>query len=693
MPKKLTHEACRAKVCAICYGRSGNKANQKVTAHLELGMRSFVFPEYNMSDERFPVGLCDTCRLTLLEQMKGESLRDGKPIRELVLPDPTCYQAKPSKVTRLSSSQDCQCLICSLARMNGLEWRRFVADCKKGKVEAPPDIKYDRLCRDCFAPIYRGSNHTSSSCKSRKQTLSNLSVAVNNSNTDMDLVSSSYIKSVSSEAQSSTVSLRQSSGGRPVVVNIGRPGGGDFREKLSTKEVKMIQTEARLSDNQIGKVLKNLRLKFGRNIIEPGVRDGLITEKVKFDQFFSADVLVFKDNDGSPLPRPIVFCSAIVDFVNELIKLRMLDPGDFKLKVGLDKGRGHLKMVLSLYNPDDVVKEKNERRVTMKMGIGSGDNYSMIGKKKIMLLAVVPEIPENYHNLQILYDLTKINTLSYQQTGDLKAINILLGLMSCSAACGCCYCGAQRNTEEWTDGGARLRTVSSLNECLERFNLSGRDKSKAKVLSENVIEKCLLFDEDDLPSMMVLEKCPPPALHLKLSLNHILVELTKVWPPLLDWLKSLHITLEPYHGGSTLEGNECNKVLKNLDSLAEVIPSQFSLFFATLTSFRDVISSCFGFVLDPYFKNVLARFRDKFQLLSNNFGVSITNKIHIISIHVQQFCELTGKGLGEYSEQETENAHTVFDDTWTRYKVKDCSSSFYHKQYFKATMDFNSNNV
>ena len=303
MPKKLTHEACRAKVCAICYGRSGNKANQKVTAHLELGMRSFVFPEYNMSDERFPAGLCDTCRLTLLEQMKGESLRDGKPIRELVLPDPTCYQAKPSKVTRLSSSQDCQCLICSLARMNGLEWRRFVADCKKGKVEAPPDIKYDRLCRDCFAPIYRGSNHTSSSCKSRKQTLS------------------------------------------------------------------------------------------------------------------------------------------------------------------------------------------------------------------------------------------------------------------------------------------------------------------------------------------------------------------------------------------------------NLDSLAEVIPSQFSLFFATLTSFRDVISSCFGFVLDPYFKNVLARFRDNFQLLSSNFGVSITNKIHIISIHVQQFCELTGKGLGEYSEQETENAHTVFDDTWTRYKVKDCSSSFYHKQYFKATMDFNSNNV
>ena len=78
----------------------------------------------------------------------------------------------------------------------------------------------------------------------------------------------------------------------------------------------------------------------------------------------------------------------------------------------------------------------------MQMGIGSGDDYSLIGKRKIMILAIVPDIPENYHNLQMLYDLTKINSVSYQQTGDLKAINILLGLMSCSAACGCCNCSA-----------------------------------------------------------------------------------------------------------------------------------------------------------------------------------------------------------------------------------------------------------
>ena len=89
-------------------------------------------------------------------------------------------------------------------------------------------------------------------------------------------------------------------------------------------------------------------------------------------------------------------------------------------------------MVLSLYNTDEVGKIKGGR-VTMQMGIGSGDDYSLIGKRKIMILAIVPEIPENYYNMQMLYDITKINSVCYQQTGDLKAINILLGLMSCSA--------------------------------------------------------------------------------------------------------------------------------------------------------------------------------------------------------------------------------------------------------------------
>ena len=75
--------------------------------------------------------------------MKGGRLLDRFIPRELVVRDPTCYEAKRSKVTRQSSSQDCQCIFCSLARLNCLEWRRFVAECKKSHpmIALPPFIE------------------------------------------------------------------------------------------------------------------------------------------------------------------------------------------------------------------------------------------------------------------------------------------------------------------------------------------------------------------------------------------------------------------------------------------------------------------------------------------------------------------------------------------------------------------------
>ena len=103
------------------------------------------------------------------------------------------------------------------------------------------------------------------------------------------------------------------------------------------------------------------------------------------------------------------------------------------------------------------------------------------------------------------------------------------------------------------------------------------------------------YDEDDDIDNTVLAKCPPQYLiisvHLKLGLNHLLVELSKVWPPVLDWLKRKHIALEPYHGGRTLEGNECSKVLKILDSLEKNVPATFSVFLEAMKAFRDVVNS------------------------------------------------------------------------------------------------------
>jgi hypothetical protein len=41
--------------------------------------------------------------------------------------------------------------------------------------------------------------------------------------------------------------------------------------------------------------------------------------------------------------------------VRELAKLRGLSVSDLVLKVGIDGGKGHLKMILSLYEPDNLL--------------------------------------------------------------------------------------------------------------------------------------------------------------------------------------------------------------------------------------------------------------------------------------------------------------------------------------------------
>ena len=105
---KLSHEGNRSKVCALCYGRSGSKATQSVTSYLEQGLQSYVFAEYRKDDERFPSGLCTSCRLSLTEQMKGSSLQQRDKYRKLLLPDSDCYEVQLGIVTRAKSEQSCE---------------------------------------------------------------------------------------------------------------------------------------------------------------------------------------------------------------------------------------------------------------------------------------------------------------------------------------------------------------------------------------------------------------------------------------------------------------------------------------------------------------------------------------------------------------------------------------------------------
>ena len=350
-------------------------------------------------------------------------------------------------------------------------------------------------------------------------------------------------------------------------------------------------------------------------------------------------------------------------------------------------------MTLTLYDAENLLPGSATNRVSRQDGLGAGPGYRLTGVKKILLLATAPRVSESYFNTGVLFQKVRIQDLLYKFTGDLKLYNIVAGLMSASSLCPCVYCEAKREKGNW-ENGARLRTFGNVVENFENWSRSGSKPKKAKDF-KNCVGKPQLFTENDDSAELILNKMPPPALHLKLAVNHFIKEIYKICPEIVDWLKASprHIIFEPYFGGLTLEGNQCSKVLGQLDSLEEFLPADLNLFVQCLKCFRDTVQSCFSFTLDPFYKEVISKFRLSFQALRDKFGVSETNKLHIIFEHVPQFIDLVGKGLGEFSEQELENAYSEWDLVWARYLVKDFDSPMYIINYRKSVLTFNADHV
>jgi len=68
------------------------------------------------------------------------------------------------------------------------------------------------------------------------------------------------------------------------------------------------------------------------------------------------------------------------------------------------------------------------------------------------------------------------------------------------------------------------------------------------------------MSEEELNEPIML-KCPPPPLHLLLSVNHATQALEEIWPEgLYEWAKQAFQKFKKYFGG-TLEGNQCSKLI------------------------------------------------------------------------------------------------------------------------------------
>ena len=127
--------------------------------------------------------------------------------------------------------------------------------------------------------------------------------------------------------------------------------------------------------------------------------------------------------------------------------------------------------------------------------------------------------------------------------------------------------------------------------------------------------------------------------------------------------------------------------------LAGVLPTQFSLFLDCLYGLRDTVDSTFGFTLDPFYQDVISRFKVAFSKLREEFGVSESTKLHIIFTHLPQFIELTGSPW-ENSQSRSLKTPTQHLSTFgTGTGVKDTTNPTYIGNYLRAVLNFNANNI
>ena len=423
---KKDHEACRKLVCVVCWGATGKKASRSVSKAEEAALKEFVVSSYSLSDPRLPSGLCTDCHFILGTWMRGTENPRSLPMQE-------SYQALLPINTR--SMGECMCKICTMAKMNGLEWRKFVSSLKASK--KPLKKNTDRLCAKCFSRIFVGNRHTAEVCRSSVQIVENLSSV---SSEVLEKVVHNHLNKTVEESGDKTVKLTGVSGGKPSVVTVGPTTKESESGPLSVKEILDMQSEASLSDTQMISVLKNIRLKWGWKAVENNVREALVERKGIFAKYFAVEMTTFLDSDENPFQSPFVFCSDLVGFVETLAYLRGYNFTDMAQKIGMDSGKGHLRMVLTMYDEEDIIPVNNKPRATRMEGIGAGTSYRLTGRRKIMILASAPKVPENHHNCSLFIDKVKINSLVYKFTGDLKLYNIVGGLMSSSAKHPCIYC-------------------------------------------------------------------------------------------------------------------------------------------------------------------------------------------------------------------------------------------------------------
>ena len=103
---------------------------------------------------------------------------------------------------------------------------------------------------------------------------------------------------------------------------------------------------------------------------------------------------------------------------------------------------------------------------------------------------------------------------------------------------------------------------------------------------------------------------------------------------------------------------------------------------------NEVVNACFSYKLDPDYELKIKQFEGMYRKL----GISEILKAHVLFHDIPRFLASRDHGLGRYSEQAIEAAHSLENATWVNYQV-DLANKNYGLQLYRSSLDLNGKNL
>ena len=351
------------------------------------------------------------------------------------------------------------------------------------------------------------------------------------------------------------------------------------------------------------------------------------------------------------------------------------------VKIGFDSGCSSLKATLSLIDTTPAIRDSKEKSAFFKDS----------SVHKSFIVAFGSNLPESYDAMKFLFELLKINQRKdFKLNGDLKCMNLILGLQSHSSKFPCPFCSTfQHGLDQRTVTKYTPRTFEGIKQQYEAWTESGKPEADPQTF-KNCRHPPLIERQGKTIDVVV-----PSPLHCLIGLvNKIYKSLLDVFPQAVAWPAKLHLVPQVQHGGNDFNGNACHQMLKNIAVLESLTITRqqkkvLDPFVACLHAFEKVVHGTFSHTHAPDFEDHIRMFADSFVAT----GISVTSKAHIVFHHLVEYLDETKRGLALDSEQSLESSHFLFSVTLSKYLIKDEANPKFIPKLISAICDYNGSHI